>query len=72
MNQSLLEDLTAQRDKALMEGDMETFLTVSKQIPMPAEVAEALRAGIGEEEVASWGFNIPAQGNSYDAGTLSK
>ena len=48
-----------------MNGDMDTFLAVSKQIPMPPEVADALLFGFGAETLKGWDFNLSAANERF-------
>ena len=52
-------------DAALEAGDMERFMELSKQAPLPPEVANAFKFGFGAEYMKNCGFNLSAAEEKY-------
>jgi hypothetical protein len=53
-------------------GDMEKFIELSRQMPVPPEVAKAFKESFGSDFVKNTGANLTAAEKAYGSDWLSR
>ena len=65
-------ELLEQINEARQSGDHERFLKLSKQMPLPAEVAMAYKKSFGTDFITNSGFNLSEAEKKYGSDWLSR
>ncbi len=71
MNRAEQQEIMAKINTALYENDITTAIELAQKIPMPPEVAEALKFGFGAEALKESGFNLSEAEKTYGSNWLS-